>query len=129
VSNLLAVVIDNDLVVKYDRNVSLPEHQRESLDRMDLKLDAGIELLGEIIEQPDPRQRATFVAQQLIGAILSHDDSLTAACAAYLAERYPDLKQVRVQFEGESHTVELVFDRPYAEQTGTYYVAPPRKGD
>jgi hypothetical protein len=128
-SDVLAIVIDNELVVKYDRGVSLPEHQRASLDRMDLKMDAGIELLGEIIERPDSRRRATFMAQQLIGAVLRHDDSLIAASAAYLADRYPDLKQVRVQREGESHIVELIFDRPYAEQTDTYYVAPPRKPD
>lgn len=128
-SDILAVVIDNELVVKYDRNVPLAEHQRSSLDLMDRKMDAGIDLLGEFIDSPESRQRASFVAQQLIGAILSHDDALTAASAAYLADRYPELKQLRVQREGDSHTVELVFDRPYAEQLGTYYVAPPRKRD
>jgi hypothetical protein len=128
-SDILAVVVDNELVVTYDRDVPLPEHQQAYLASMDRRMDAGIEHLGETIERPDARQRATFVARQLMGAILDQDDGLIAASAAYLANRYPELKQLRAQLEGDSYTLELVFDRPYSQEQSIQYVAPPRKPD
>lgn len=124
-SEPLAVVIDGERVLHYDRGQPLPEAQRAYLDRMDRQMDAGFELWGERIEVPDRRQRATFVAGQLIQALASGDDALAAAATSYLALRYPGLKQVRADFEGESYTVQLIYDRPYEEGRGLRFVDPP----
>lgn len=110
---LLAVVINGQSVLEYDRRKPLPARQKLFLDHMDRDMDAGITLDGQHIAQPDPMVRARFVASHLVQAAESGDEALAAASCAYLALRLPGLKQVRADsLDGQLH-VDLVFDKPY----------------
>jgi len=121
---LLAVVINGQSVLEYDRRKPLPARQNLFLDHMDQDMDAGITLDGQRIAQPDPMRRAQFVANHLVQAAESGDENLAAAACAYLAVRLPGLKQVRAdRMDGQLH-IDLVFDKPYAPVQTVQFVRP-----
>lgn len=105
----LVVMFNGQAVIEYDRNVRLPGQQREYLERMDDDMAGGIDLNGEHIAEPDGQQRAKFVAMQLVHALIDSKDPMIAAMCAYLASRFPTLKQVKADEQGEHLSLELVF--------------------
>ena len=123
----LAVVINGELTLQYDRAKPLPGQQRAYLDRMDARMDSGFELNGVRIDAPDTAQRAQLVTLHLIDALNSNDEPLASAMCAYLAVRLPELKQVKVNSAGEEVTVDLVFDEPYTKEVRVEFVKPPSK--
>ncbi len=123
-SERLTVVLNGESQLEYDRAKDLADDQRGYLDRMDAKMDAGIELAGRTLPSPDALQRAQFVALQLLQAVQSGDEGMAAATCTYLAVRIPELKQVRgVVKEGES-SLDLVFDQDYAPELKLNFVTP-----
>jgi hypothetical protein len=112
-SSKLVIVINGQAVIEYDRNVRLPGHQREFLDKMDLDMQQGIEISGEQIPNPDLKSRAKYVAIHLINAIVNEHDSMIAASCAYLANRLPELKQIKVNELNDEFSFDLVFDQEY----------------
>lgn len=125
-SEPLVVVLDGVSQVEYQRGVPLEPAQRDYLDRLDQRMDAGIELGGRRIEQPDALQRAQFIAQQLIEAVQAGNEAVAAATCAYLANRIPDLKQVRAVTRAGLLSFDLVFDKPYAKEVKVDFVRPLR---
>ncbi|MDT8386168.1 MAG: hypothetical protein RQ736_01535 [Thiogranum sp.] len=115
-NEFLAILLDGELQLKYDRSTGLPEHQLQYLERMDQQMTEGIRLGVDWVEQPDLMQRAKFVALHLVASLQHGNDALIAASCAYLAERLPELKQVRAKMLGTGFSVELVFDKPYVEE-------------
>ena len=116
-SNKLAVLINGEAVLEYDRDVTLTDTQRESLQRMDSKMDNGFELAGEQISEPDKNQRFQFIAMNLIQSLLKEEnEALIAASTAYLAENLPDLKQVTADDRSGQLVIDLVFDKEYQNQ-------------
>ena len=116
-SNKLAVLINGEAVLEYDRDVTLTDTQRESLKKMDSKMDNGFELAGEKINEPDKNQRFQFIAMNLIQSLLNEEnEALIAASTAYLAENLPDLKQVTADDRSGQMVIDLVFDKEYQNQ-------------
>jgi len=109
-SNSLVVLVNGESQLEYDRTKALPPKQLEFLDIMDEKMSKGISLNGSTIASPDTVQRAQFVSMQLIAALIDSNDQLIAASCAYLANRLPDLKQLKVD---EDFNFDLVFDQEY----------------
>ena len=120
-SDKLVIVLNGQAVVEYDRNVRLPGHQRQFLDKMDSDMEQGIELMDEKITQPDHIQRAQFVAMHLGQSLLQEDDAMIAASCAYLANRLPDLKQVKADEQGNMISFHLVFDEPLNNQVNVQF--------
>jgi hypothetical protein len=118
---MLTVVIDGQPHLEYDRGKPLSGHQLVSLDRMDQKMDQGIVLGGRPLESPDRTQRAQFVALHLLEAMQAGDEALIAASCAYLANRLPDLQQVKARLAGGAVSAELVFDKPYAKEVAVNF--------
>lgn len=112
----LVILFNGQAVVEYDRSKRLPGHQRQYLDKMDGDMDAGFDLNGEAIETPDAVQRAKFVAMHLVQALMDEHDSMIAAGCAYLANRLPDLKQVKVIQQDEDLMLDLIFDQAHDNQ-------------
>jgi hypothetical protein len=121
---VLFVVIDGQAVLEYDRRKTLPAHQQSYLDRMDQNMDKG---LGQSGQSPDPMARARFVANNLLQALETQNDSVAAATCAYLALRLPELKQVCADRKSGEWHIDLVFDRPYAPVQTAQFVKPPGK--
>lgn len=123
-SDTLVVVLDGVSQLEYLRATPLQETQRQYLDRLDARMDGGIELGGRRVEQPDPLQRAQFIALQLLQAVQDGNEAVAAASCAYLANRIPDLKQVRATTRGGLLSFDLVFDRAYAKEIKVEFVKP-----
>lgn len=122
--NVMAVVIDGAVKVNYDRNKPLPGLQRRFLDKMDQDMDDGIVLGNETVATPDQLQRALYVANHLINAMFDDNDALIAASCAYLANRLPDLKQVKVTSTDGDTVIDLVFDEPHRQESSIEFVKP-----
>ena len=129
----LTILVNGEPHLEYDRDKPLPEQQRVYLDRMDARMDGGIELGGAQVDSPNTLQRAQFVAIQVIEGL--HTDAITlvaevmqegnepvvAASCAYLASRMPDLTQVKAQLVDEGYSVELVFGEPYVKEVAVQF--------
>jgi len=114
--NKLAVVINGQAVIEYDRNKPLPGLQRRYLDQLDQDMDEGF-MLGDVrVDDPNAVQRAQFIANHLVNAIEDDNDAVIAATCAYLANRLPSLKQVRATDSDEGMTIDLIFDQALDSQ-------------
>lgn len=124
-SDNLAVVLDGISQLEYARETALAQPQLDYLDRLDNKMDAGVELVGLHIKQPDALQRAQFIALQLLKAVEAGDEAAAAASCAYLANRIPDLKQVRATTRTGMLCFDLVFDKVYSKEVKVEFMRPP----
>ncbi|MFA7386242.1 MAG: hypothetical protein WCZ87_01125 [Thiohalobacteraceae bacterium] len=120
----LVVVLDGVSQLEYRRSAPLDEAQSRYLGRMDARMDQGIVLSGMQITAPDALQRAQFIAMQLLQAVQAGEEPVAAAMLAYLANRMPDMKQVRATTRGEALSFDLVFDRAYAKEVKVEFVKP-----
>ena len=109
----LVVVVNDQLMLQYDRSKELPEHQQQHLQKLDGKFDQGIELQGHFIAQPDIEQRAKYMALSLMEGIIYQEDAKAAVSLAWLATRLPDLKQVKAIVDDQGTHFDLIFDRAY----------------
>ena len=107
---MLSVYINGEKVLEYDKNTRHPGKQRQYLDGMDIDMDEGIELNDEMITSPDKMQRVNYVAISLLYGIHSESDGMISATCAYLANRAPELKQIRAVEKGEEITMDLIFN-------------------
>jgi hypothetical protein len=118
-SNVMAVLLNGIAQLEYDRGKVLPPQQELYLEKMDLKMEEGIQVGDDIISSPDLNQRAQFVAGNLAHAILNNQEATAAALCSYLANRLPELKQVKITNNQDSSnelSIELVFDEEYQKQ-------------
>jgi len=109
--NQLAVVINDQLTLQYDRDKPLPENQQLYLQQLDEKFNLGIELQGESIANPDIQQKARYMALSLMEGIMYQEDAKAAVSMAWLATRLPDLKQVKAIVDEHGTQFDLIFDR------------------
>jgi len=119
--NMLAVLLNGIAQLEYDRSKALPVHQAVYLDKMDAKMDAGIMIGGETIEHPDINQRSRFIAGNLLAAMKANDEQMSAALCSWLANRLPDLKQVKINENGYTVSIDLVFDEDYGKQAAVTF--------
>jgi len=114
--SILAIVVNDQLTLQFDRDKPLLEQHQYYLDRLDAKFDQGIELQGEHLPNPDIEQRSKFMALSLMEGIMYQEDNKAAASMAWLATRLPDLKQLVAVVDKEGTQFELIFDREYQPQ-------------
>lgn len=120
-TNIMAVLLNGIAQLEYDRNRLLPEAQALYLDKIDEKMQAGILVGDEIIQNPNPAQRAQFAAANLARAIRSDDESMAAAMCSYLAIRLPELKQIKIEDNDGEFSIEMVFDEDYRKQVAVQF--------
>ena len=116
-SEKLYIELNGASVIEYDRNIRLPGHQRTFLDRMDEDMAEGFELSGQTIDDPNPVQKAQFVAIQLLNAMQQNEEGLIAATCAYLANRYPEMRKVVASEQGDNVSLDLVFNEAQGQST------------
>jgi len=120
-STKLIIMVNGQSVIEYDRNTRLPGHQRQFLDKMDSDMDAGFELNGQHVAQPDLKVRAQYIAIHLIQSVLNDNEAMIAATCAYLATRIPDLKQIKAVEQGENISYDLVFTDEEQNQVAVHF--------
>lgn len=111
-SHRLSLLINDQLVLEYDKHNRLPGHQRRFLDQMDADMDAGIRLGDAYIDHPDANQRRDYVAMTLIRATLDSNANLQLAACAYLAHRQPRLQMIKAWEQGEQIDMQLEYQQP-----------------
>lgn len=112
-SKLMAVFLNGVAQIEFDRNKKLSDFQVDYLDNMDSRMDQGISVGEQVIEQPDTTERVKFVAANLLHAIKGNDESAAAAFCTYIGTRMPEIKQVRMTDINDEVSIELVFDKEY----------------
>ena len=120
--NKLLVIFNNEAVLEYDRSKPMPGQQRQYLDRMDERMDQGIQLGDTFIETPNPLQRAQFVANSLVNSLLKQNFDQAVAMCTFLGKRMPDLQQIKCEgSEGDEAgedggiSIEFVYDRSFEQ--------------
>jgi len=128
-SKVMAVLLNGIAQIEYNREIALPARQRDYLDRMDQDMDAGIQLGNRYIDTPDQTQRAQFIALHLIQSLLVDNEQHIAASCAYLADRLPDLKQVKAVTKPDGAIgIDLVFTEDYTNQIKVEFMPPGNTG-
>ena len=108
--SMLSVYINGEKVLEYDKAARQPGKLRQHLEGMDLDMDEGIELNEKHISTPNKMQRAQYVAMSLLYGIQFKSDGMISATCAYLANRNPELKQIRAIEEGNEVSLDLIFN-------------------
>ncbi|MFZ0257811.1 MAG: hypothetical protein WAN46_19720 [Gammaproteobacteria bacterium] len=121
--DVLAVLVNGNFQFEYQRNRPLDARHQSYLAKMDDVMNDGVILGGKVVDNPDPLQRAQYVASNLAGAISADNEPIIAAACAYLANRIPDLKQVKIAKSEGSISIELVFDQRFQNQVDVHFRA------
>jgi len=128
-NNVMAVLLNGTAQIEYNRDISLPDKQREHLDNMDQDMDAGIQLGNQYIEAPNQTQRAQFIALHLVQSLLADNEQHIAASCAYLADRLSDLKQVNAITKPDGAIgIELIFTEEQKNQVKVEFMPPLNTG-
>jgi hypothetical protein len=106
--NKLTVFINDQLAFEYDRSTELENKQLEFLERMDRDMDRGFKIYGEMIAEPDSKQKATFVAMNLLKALQQEDNAKIRVSCAYLSNRLPNVVEVHARDQGGRIDIEFV---------------------
>ena len=118
----MAVTLNGIAQLEYNRDIALPAHQELYLEKMDQKMDEGIQVGDDFISAPNINQRTQFVAGNLAHAILSDNEAMCSALTAYLAKQLPDLKQVKIKNTDGEIAIEFVFDEEYQKQVPVQFI-------
>lgn len=103
----LTIYIDDEAVYEYDKGSSLEERQLAFLDKMDSDMDRGIKIRGELITDPDTKQRAMFVTMNLIKAMQQGNDAIITVSCAYLVNRMPALIEVHANKKNDTINIDF----------------------
>ena len=120
--HIMAVLLNGVAQLEYDRSKPLPAHQAVYLDKMDDKMNKGIEIDGSFTQQPDLDQKARFIAANLLNAMKTDNEPMAASLCTWLANRLPDLKQVKIDNSEGDIAIELVFDEEYQKQVPVQFI-------
>ena len=115
-SDIMAIMLNGIAQIEYNRTRILPKDQKAYLEKMDGRMDDGIQTGGEFIAKPDLKQKAQFVASSLYHEMKSDNEGMSAALTTWLATRLPDLDQVQMNEKEGTASIELIFDKEYKNQ-------------
>ena len=103
----LTIIVNGELAYEYDKATELSEQQLTFLDKMDEDMARGIKIRGELISTPDRQQRATFIAMNLLKALMQQDEAKIMVSCAYLCSRFPTLTEVQASDQDDGVAIEL----------------------
>lgn len=109
------VILNSEKTIEYFRDRPLNQTQQNDLTATDNKLNLGINIAGKYIEQPTDQDKAIFMANILVHALENDDETAIAVACAYLATRFPHLKQLKITTHEDRISIELINDQLYAE--------------
>ena len=118
---MMAVLLNGVAQLEYDRDKPLTDYQRTYLEKMDKKMNEGIEVDNLFIEKPNENEKAQFVVANLLSAMKSDNAGLTSALCTYIADGMPDLKQLKIDENEGEVSIDFVFDEDYKGQTAVEF--------
>ena len=118
----LVVVLNSDKLVESHRDHALSENQIADLEKIDEKLNIGFQVERNYIQHPAEKDKITYIANLLAKAMLDNDEAKIAILCTYLATRYQDLKQVKVDTLKDRLSIQLIYDEEFQEQKKLKFV-------
>ncbi|MBF0264550.1 MAG: hypothetical protein HQL46_04705 [Gammaproteobacteria bacterium] len=112
-SDIVKLVLNNDPILQFDRNIPIPKEQKAFLMQMEIKMSGGFELSGKFIQKPDLMQKSQFVALNMLEYIVQENFSKATGLFTYIVDSLTDLQQVNAQGTHQNFKVEFVFDEDY----------------
>lgn len=106
---ILEVYVENSLV-KVDVPEDVLEEGGEFFAMMDRDMDKGWKMGPEYVENPDATQRAQIAADKMLTAIDTENKRLLMMMAAYIANKLPGVKAVKIATEGDPRDSEFLLD-------------------
>ena len=114
------VLLNGVAQLEYDRDKPLTDLQKTYLSNMSSKMDAGIEIGGQFIENPKDSEKVQFVVANLLVAMKSDSAGLSSALCTYLADTMPELKQIKIdEADGEVSIEFIVYEDATNENAAT----------
>jgi hypothetical protein len=104
----LSFFINDQLTFEYDRSKVLADEQIEFLDKMDRDMGRGFKIHGELIREPDAKQKATFVTMNLLRALQQEDHARIRVSCAWLSSRLPHVVEVHARDQGKRIDIEFI---------------------
>lgn len=104
----LGIYINDQLTYEYDRSTEIDDKQQEFLNKMDGDMDRGFRIYGEMISEPNSKQKATFIAMNLLKALQQEDHAKMAVSCAYLSTRLPDVDEVHARDKDDRIIIEFI---------------------
>ena len=95
--SFLNIIINDQLAFEYDRTTVLDDKQLAFIKQMDRDMDHGIRMYGELIAQPDSKQKASFVVMNLLKGLQQGDNIRIEVSCAYLSSRLPHVVEVHAK--------------------------------
>ena len=106
--NKLSIFVNDQLAFEYDRSTVLDDKQLEFLVKMDQDMGRGFRIYGELIAEPEIKQKATFVSMNLLKALQQDDQAKLAVSCAYLATRLPHVVEMHARDQANRIKIEFV---------------------
>lgn len=86
-------------------SIDVPEKMldeaEEFFSRMDEDMSSGYQMSRTWVDNPDAYMRCQIVADKLLTALESHNESLGMMMSAYLLKRMPGIRVVHLNLEGD----------------------------
>ncbi len=106
---ILNVVVDGNTFP-----IEVPDHlvrdAGEFFDKIDADMDKGYLVGREWVDNPTLEHRVQVVADRMLTAMETENESMRVMMAAYILNRVPGIKGVRVATDGDIMESELLMD-------------------
>lgn len=106
---ILEVYVENSMM-----KVEVPEDvlgdAQEFFAMMDRDMDKGWKMGPEYVENPDATQRAQIAADRMLTAIETENKRLLSMMAAYIVDKLPGVKAVKIATDGDPRESEFLID-------------------
>lgn len=106
---ILEVYVENSMM-----KVEVPEDvlgdAQEFFAMMDRDMDKGWKMGPEYVENPNATQRAQIAADRMLTAIETENKRLLSMMAAYIVDKLPGVKAVKIATDGDPRESEFLID-------------------
>jgi hypothetical protein len=103
----LKIIIENNIYA-----VEIPEDVMRDggsfFEKLDADMDKGWQMNREWVETPNLLQRCQIVADRIADAINNENETLTYLLAGFIVTRMPNVKEVRIDTNGEMSETEFI---------------------
>ena len=106
---ILNIVIDENTIP-----VEVPDfivaEASDVFDKIDQDMNSGWQMSREWVDELSTEQRCQVVADKLLTAMETENERLRIMMAAYILNRFPGIKGLRVATDGEIQETELLMN-------------------
>ena len=103
---LNVIIEDNVYAVKIPEDVVA--NGESFFEKLEADMSKGWQMNREWVDNPNTLQRCQIVADRLADAINNENETLSCLLAGFIVSRMPNVKEVRVDTDGEMAETEFI---------------------